>query len=44
MQVANRKTVLSILIVLLVAVSSSRLLDDYVDDYTTTAIKNAALT
>ena len=28
----------------LVAVSSSRLLDDYVDEYTTTSIKNAALT
>ena len=29
---------------MLVAVSSSRLLDDYVDEYTTTSIKNAALT
>jgi hypothetical protein len=27
-----------------VAVSSGRLLDDYVDEYTTTSIKNAALT
>lgn len=29
---------------MLVAVSSSRLLDDYVDEYTTTSIKSAALT
>ena len=29
---------------MLVAVSSGRLLDDYVDEYTTTSIKNAALT
>ena len=40
----NRKALIAILITLLVAVSSSRLLDDYVDDYTTGAIKNAALT
>jgi hypothetical protein len=40
----NSKTLISICIVLLVAVSSGRLLDDYVDEYTTTSIKNAALT
>ena len=38
----NSKTLISICIVLLVAVSSGRVLDDYVDDYTTTSIKNAA--
>ncbi len=40
----SRKAIVGIFIVLLVAVSSSRLLDDYVDNYTTTSIKNAALT
>jgi hypothetical protein len=38
------RTLVAILIVLLVAISSTRLLDDYVDDYTTTSITNAALT
>ena len=40
----NRNAFVAILIVVLVGVSSSRLLDDYVDDYTTGAIKNAAIT
>jgi len=40
----NRKSFAAILIVLLVAVSSTRVLDDYVDDYTNEALKNAALT
>ena len=40
----NRKTFAAALIVLLVAVSSTRVLDDYVDDYTTGAITRAALT
>ena len=40
----SRKTIIAIFIVLLVVVSSSRLLDDYVDDYTNSSIKNAALT
>lgn len=40
----NSKTLISICIVLLVAVSSGRVLDDYVDEYTTDSIKNAALT
>ena len=34
----------ALLIVLLVALSSARVLDDYVDDYTDEAITNAALT
>ncbi len=40
----NSKTLVSILIVVLVSISSTRLLDDYVDDYTTESITNAALT
>ena len=40
----SRKAVIAIFVVLLVAVSSSRLLDDYVDDYTNSSIKAAALT
>jgi signal transduction histidine kinase len=40
----NRKALIAIFVVLLVALSSSRLLDDYVDDYTDSSIKNAALT
>jgi hypothetical protein len=40
----SRKAIIAIFIVLLVAVSSGRLLDDYVDEYTSTSIKNAALT
>ncbi len=40
----NSKALVSILIVLLVTLSSTRLLDDYVDDYTTESITNAALT
>ena len=40
----NRKSIVAIFIVLLVAVSSTRVLDDYVDDYTNEALKNAALT
>ena len=38
------KLLISILIVVLVALSSTRVLDDYTDDYTDTAIRNAALT
>jgi hypothetical protein len=40
----NARVLISILIVVLVALSSTRLLDDYVDDYTNEAIRNAALT
>ena len=40
----SRKTIIAIFIVLLVAVSSGRLLDDYVDNYTNSSIKSAALT
>ena len=40
----SRKAIIAIFIVLLVAVSSSRLLDDYVDDYTNSSIKSAAFT
>ncbi len=37
------KTFISILIVILVGLSSTRALDDYVDDYTSEAITNAAI-
>ncbi len=40
----SRKAIIAIFIVLLVGVSSSRLLDDYVDDYTNSSIRNAAFT
>ena len=40
----SSKALVSILIVLLVALSSTRVLDDYVDDYTTESITNAAIT
>ncbi len=40
----SRKTIIAIFIVLLVAVSSSRLLDNYADDYTNSSSKVAALT
>ncbi len=40
----NSKALISIFIVLLVALSSTRVLDDYVDDYTTKSITNAAIT
>jgi len=39
----NGKTLVSILIVILVGLSSTRALDDYVDDYTSEAITNAAI-
>lgn len=39
-----RKTVAAISIVVLVALSSTRLLDDYVDTYTSNALKTAAIT
>jgi hypothetical protein len=38
------KALVSILIVVLVMLSSTRLLDDYVDEYTSESIQNAALT
>jgi len=38
------KALAAIFIVLMVGLSSTRLLDDYVDDYTNDSIKNAALT
>jgi ABC-type protease/lipase transport system fused ATPase/permease subunit len=38
------KALISVLIVVLVALSSTRVLDDYVDDYTNESIRNAALT
>jgi len=38
------KALVSVLIVVLVALSSTRVLDDYVDDYTNESISNAALT
>jgi hypothetical protein len=38
------KALVSVLIVVLVALSSTRVLDDYVDDYTNESIRNAALT
>lgn len=38
------KALVSILIVVLVALSSTRVLDDYVDDYTDQSLTNAALT
>ena len=38
------KTLVSVLIILLVSLSSTRVLDDYVDDYTDESIRNAALT
>ena len=44
MKMINSKSIAAIFILLLVAVSSTRVLDDYVDDYTTGALKNAALT
>ena len=40
----NSRALISICIVLLVALSSTRVLDDYVDDYTTESITNAAIT
>jgi hypothetical protein len=39
----NGKTLISIVIVILVGLSSTRALDDYVDDYTSEAITNAAI-
>ncbi len=39
-----RKTVAAVSIVVLVALSSTRVLDDYVDNYTTDALKTAAIT
>ena len=41
---ASARALLAILIVLLVGLSSTRVLDDYVDDYTTEALTGAALT
>ena len=38
------KAILAIFVVALVVISSTRVLDEYVDDYTDTALKNAALT
>jgi hypothetical protein len=38
------KALISILIIVLVALSSARVLDDYVDNYTDESIRNAALT
>ena len=38
------KTLIAIVIVVLVALSSARVLDDYVDNYTSEAITNAAIT
>jgi predicted ATP-dependent Lon-type protease len=38
------KALVSVLIVVLVALSSTRVLDDYVDEYTNESIRNAALT
>ena len=40
----SSKALVSIFIILTVGLSSARVLDDYVDDYTTNSIKNAALT
>ena len=40
----NRRALVSIFIILMVGLSSTRVLDDYVDDYTTESIKNAAIT
>lgn len=40
----NSRALVSIFIVLMVGLSSTRVLDDYVDDYTNNSIKNAALT
>ena len=40
----NTRSIAAIFIVLMVALSSTRVLDNYVDDYTTDSIKNAALT
>ncbi len=44
MKILDRKSLAAIFIVLLVAVSSTRVLDDYVDDYTTDALTSAAIT
>jgi len=38
------KALVSVLIIVLVTLSSTRVLDDYVDDYTNESIRNAALT
>ena len=38
------KAALALFVAVLVLISSTRVLDDYVDDYTDTALKNAALT
>lgn len=38
------KALVAIFIVLMVALSSTRVLDDYVDEYTNASIKSAALT
>lgn len=40
----DRRGLIAVLIVVLVALSSARVLDDYVDDYTSESITNAALT
>ncbi|MGD8349422.1 MAG: hypothetical protein PVI79_09305 [Gammaproteobacteria bacterium] len=41
---ASAKALIAVFIVVAVALSSTRVLDDYVDDYTDEALKNAALT
>lgn len=38
------RTIAAVFVIVMVALSSTRLLDDYVDDYTTESIKHAALT
>jgi len=40
----DARALIALLIVVLVALSSTRVLDDYVDDYTSESIRNAALT
>lgn len=41
---ADIKALIAILVVVLVALSSTRVLDDYVDEYTNESLRNAALT
>jgi len=41
---ASARALVAVFIVLMMGLSSTRLLDDYVDDYTDEALKNAALT
>ena len=41
---SSARALIAVFVVGMIALSSTRLLDDYVDEYTDTALRNAALT